>query len=53
MCANATKAKMAKDYCGAYKLYKKIKNMGYPNDTCKRAGESLIEQYAGKCAKQE
>lgn len=49
ICKDAVRAKMQKDYCKAYKLYKQAFSIGGFDANCKRNGEEHIEKYAGQC----
>lgn len=51
LCAEAVKAKIKKDTCKAYDIYRKVKKVGWPNDTCKKQGELFISQHAAECNK--
>ncbi len=49
LCQQATMAKAKGDVCLAYQLYKLAQSNGYPNDTCKRHGDTFILAHANEC----
>ena len=48
-CNEAAKAKIQKDNCKAYSLYKQAKKAGINNPRCQKAADQHIAAYASKC----
>ncbi|MBQ9243110.1 MAG: FHA domain-containing protein [Proteobacteria bacterium] len=51
LCSNAVRAKIGKDNCKAYELYKKAKKAGITDATCKRNADTHIAAFAAQCNK--
>ena len=51
LCSNAVRAKISKDNCKAYELYKKAKKAGITDATCKRNADLHISTFAAQCNK--
>lgn len=49
LCNQATMARAKGDVCLAYQLYKLAQIDGYPNDTCKKHGDTFILSHADEC----
>lgn len=49
LCQQAVTAKIKKNYCKSYELYKKAFAIGGVSSTCKKFGEEAIKEYKKKC----
>lgn len=53
MCIEAVKFRMKKEYCNAYALYRELKKWGFPNESCQKAAERVLNGYADLCGERK